>query len=105
VLDKPPQPDPSWDTANPDPATSSATWRVYNIGNGKQVELLDYIRAIEGALGMKAKLDLLPMQAGDVYGTHADTEALEKLTGFRPRTSVEEGVKRFVEWYRGYYKV
>src|SRR5438270_3742788 len=102
VLDKPPEPNASWDARKPDPATSSAPWRVYNIGNGKQVELMAYIRAIENALGMKAKVDLLPMQAGDVYLTHADTTALEKLTGFKPKTSVEEGVKRFVEWYRGY---
>ena len=105
VLDNPPEANASWDASKPDPATSSAPWRLYNIGNGKQVELMAYIRAIESALGMKAKVDLLPMQAGDVYLTHADTTALEKLTGFRPRTSVEEGVKKFVEWYRGYYKV
>ena len=80
-------------------------YRIFNIGNHERVELMRYIRAIESALGMKAKLDLLPMQPGDVQATEADTSALEAATGFRPNTSVEEGVKRFVEWYRGYYKV
>src|SRR5438270_2934548 len=102
VIDRPASSDPLWNAEKPDSARSSAPWRLYNIGNGKQVELMAYIRAIENALGMKAKVDLLPMQAGDVYLTHADTTALEKLTGFKPKTSVEEGVKRFVEWYRGY---
>jgi UDP-glucuronate 4-epimerase len=105
VMDKPAEPDASWRADAPTAATSSAPWRIYNIGNGERVELMRYIRAIETAVGKKAKLDLLPMQAGDVDATHADTGALEKLTGFKPRTSVEEGVKKFVEWYRGYYKV
>jgi UDP-glucuronate 4-epimerase len=105
VIDKPAATDPSWRGDHPDAATSSAPWRVYNIGNNHRVELMTYIRALENALGKKAKLDLSPMQAGDVYATEADTTALEKLTGFKPKTSVEEGVKKFVEWYREYYKV
>ena len=105
VADRPAEPDPSWRADNPSPATSSAPWRIYNIGNSRRVELMAYIRALENALGRKAKLELLPMQKGDVAATEADTKALEKLTGFRPTTSVEEGVKKFVEWYRGYYKV
>lgn len=105
VVDRPAEPDASWNAAEPDPSSSSAPWRIYNIGNSKPVELMRYIRALEDALGIKAKLELLPMQKGDVYATEADTTALEKLTGFRPKTSVEEGVKRFVEWYRGYYRV
>jgi UDP-glucuronate 4-epimerase len=105
VVDKPAQPDSSWRADRPNPATSSAAWRIYNIGNNHRVELMAYIRALESALGKKAKLEMLPMQKGDVAATEADTTALQKLTGFRPRTSVEEGVKRFVEWYRGYYKV
>lgn len=80
-------------------------YRIFNIGNHERVELMRYIRAIEAALGMKAKLDLLPMQPGDVQATEADTSALEAATGFRPSTPVEEGVRRFVEWYRGYYRV
>ena len=105
VMDRPAEKNAHWDANDPDPATSSAPWRIYNIGNNQRVELMTYIRAIEAALGMKGKLDLLPMQAGDVLATEADTSALEKATGFKPGTPVEEGVRRFVEWYRGYYKV
>lgn len=82
-----------------------APYRIFNIGNNDRVELMTYIRAIEAALGKKANLELLPMQAGDVAATEADTSALEAATGFRPATPVEEGVRRFVDWYRGYYKV
>jgi UDP-glucuronate 4-epimerase len=103
TADRPPAADPSWDSKASDAATSSAPWRVFNIGNCQSVELMRYIRAIETATGVMAKLDLLPMQAGDVAATEADTAALEGLTGFRPATPVEEGVRRFVEWYRGYY--
>ena len=105
VIDRPAQPDKLWDAGDPSPPTSAAPWRIYNIGNNRRVELMDYIRAIEEALGMKAKVEMLPMQPGDVMATEADTHALESLTGFRPKTPVREGVKRFVEWYRGYYKV
>ncbi len=80
-------------------------YRIFNIGNNRRVELMAYIRALEAALGKEAVLDLLPMQAGDVKATEADTTALGEATGFSPGTPVEEGVKRFVEWYRGYYKV
>ena len=80
-------------------------YRIFNIGNHDRVELMRYIRAIESALGREAKLDLLPMQPGDVQATEADTSALEAHTGFRPHTPVEEGVRRFVAWYRGYYQV
>jgi UDP-glucuronate 4-epimerase len=78
-------------------------YRIFNIGNHRRVELMDYIRAIEKALGREAKLEMLPMQPGDVRATEADTSALEAATGFRPATPVEEGVRRFVEWYREYY--
>jgi len=105
VIDRPARPDPAWDGDDPVPSTSSAPWRIYNIGNNQRVELMAYIRAIEKATGRQAKLQLLPMQAGDVAATEADTSALEEATGFRPRTSVEDGVAKFVEWYRGYYKV
>jgi UDP-glucuronate 4-epimerase len=105
VLDRPASPDPRWTGADPNPATSSAPWRLYNIGNHARVPLMRYIEALEAVLGMKAKLELLPMQAGDVPSTEADTSALEAAVGFKPSTPVEVGVRRFVEWYRAYYRV
>jgi UDP-glucuronate 4-epimerase len=103
VVDRPAAPDPQWDGDHPDPATSRAPWRIFNIGNHRRVELMAYIEALEAALGRKAKLDLLPMQPGDVRATEADASALEAATGFRPDTPIEEGVRRFVAWYREYY--
>ena len=103
VVDRPAAPDPEWNGDEPNPATSSAPWRIYNIGNHQRVDLMTYIHALEAALGKKAKLDLLPMQPGDVPATEADTSLLESATGFRPATPVEEGVRRFVDWYREYY--
>ncbi|MFM2163565.1 MAG: hypothetical protein RL325_2 [Planctomycetota bacterium] len=105
TLDRPAAPNAGFDPAHPDPGTSSAPWRVYNIGNSRPVELLDYIRAIEKATGRTAIMEMLPIQPGDVPDTFADTRALETDTGFRPSTPVEEGVARFVEWYRGHYGV
>ena len=104
VVDRPAAPDPAWNGAAPDPATSYAPWRLYNIGNNQPVKLMRYIEVLEQCLGRKAKLDLLPMQAGDVPATMADVSDLAAAVGFRPTTSVEEGVARFVEWYRDYYK-
>ena len=104
VVDRPAAPDPRWDAARPRADASSAPWRLYNIGNHQRVELMRYVRALEEALGMKAKIEHLPMQAGDVAATEADVSALESLTGFRPGTPVEEGVRRFVAWYRDYFK-
>jgi UDP-glucuronate 4-epimerase len=104
TVDHPPAKNAGWDAKNPDPSTSSAPWRIFNIGNSQRVELMRYIRAIESAAGKKAELQLLPMQAGDVLATEADTSALESVTGFKPATSVEEGVKRFVAWYRDFYR-
>jgi UDP-glucuronate 4-epimerase len=92
-----------WDGKEPDPGTSKAPWRVYNIGNSSPVELMDYISAIEKALGMEAKKNFLPLQAGDVPATSANVEALINDVGFKPDTPVEEGVKNFVDWYRSYY--
>jgi UDP-glucuronate 4-epimerase len=103
VVDRPAAPDPRWSGDAPHAARSSAPWRIFNIGNNQRVELMAYIRAIEDALGKKARLELLPMQAGDVAATEADTSALEAATGFRPRTPVAEGVARFVRWYLEYY--
>lgn len=104
VIDNPAGPDPAWDPADPLPASSSAPWRIFNIGNHQRVELMRYIRAIESALGRKAILDLQPMQPGDVEATEADTARLEAAVGFRPNTPVEEGVRRFVDWYLDYYE-
>ncbi len=103
VVDRPAQPDPAWSGDRPNAATSSAPWRLFNIGNNQRVELMAYIRAIEDALGRKAKLELLPMQAGDVAATEADTSALQAATGFKPRTPVAVGVANFVKWYLDYY--
>jgi UDP-glucuronate 4-epimerase len=105
VTDRPAEPDPGWRSAAPAAASSQVPWRIYNIGNSHPVELMRFIRALEAALGRTAKLELLPMQAGDVEATEADTSALDREVGFKPSTSVEEGVKRFVDWYRDYYGV
>lgn len=104
VLDRPAQPNPKWDSVNPDPSTSSAPYRVYNIGNHQPVELLRLIELLEQALDKKAEKVMLPMQPGDVPATYADVDDLEHDIGFKPRTSIESGVRRFVEWYRGFYR-
>jgi len=105
VLARPPKPDPSWDREIADAATSYAPHRVYNIGNSQPVELLDFIAALEMALGKKAKKEMLPFQQGDVLATHADVSDLERDVDFRPQTSIEEGICEFVKWYRSYYRV
>jgi UDP-glucuronate 4-epimerase len=105
VLARPPAPDPAWSGDRPDPGTSQAPYRVYNIGNDRPVELLRYIEVLEACLGRKAKKNFLPMQPGDVPMTRADVEDLARDIGYRPRTTVEEGVVRFVEWYRAHYRV
>ncbi|MBF0262248.1 MAG: NAD-dependent epimerase [Magnetococcales bacterium] len=105
VLDRIPTPDPDWTGARPDPASSSAPYRIYNIGNNQPVELMDYIAALEESLGMTAQKNFLPMQPGDVPATWADVDDLDRDVGFRPRTPVREGVERFVAWYREYYRV
>lgn len=103
VMAKPAAPDPEWSGERPDPATSHAPHRVYNIGNNRPVELGHLIAVLEKALGRSAVKNLLPMQPGDVPATYADIDDLEAAVGFRPRTSIEEGVRRFVDWYRTYY--
>jgi len=105
VLDHTAAADPSWTGDDPDPARSYAPWRVFNIGNNRPIELLEYIGVIEECLGRKANLDLLPMQPGDVPSTMADVSELEKTVGFRPATTVREGVRRFIDWYREFYAV
>jgi UDP-glucuronate 4-epimerase len=105
VLDQRAEPDPAWTGDAPDPARSYAPYRVFNIGNNKPVLLLDYIAALEGALGRKATLDLLPMQPGDVISTRADVSELEKAVGFHPSITISEGIARFVTWYKDYFQV
>jgi UDP-glucuronate 4-epimerase len=100
-----PTPDPSWNGDAPDPATSLAPYRVFNIGNHRPVELLTLIGILENALGKKAILNLAPIQPGDVPATYADVDALVDAVGFAPATPIEEGIKRFVAWYRHYYGI
>ncbi len=100
-----PQADASWTVEQGSPATSSAPYRVYNIGNSDPVTLMDYITALETALGKVAQKNMMPMQPGDVLETSADTRALYEVIGFKPQTSVADGVARFVEWYKTFYKV
>ncbi len=104
VLDNTAKPNPDWTGDAPDSGTSYAPFRIYNIGNNSPVELLDYIGAIEKALGKKANKNMLPLQPGDVPATYADVDDLVNDVGFKPATPVEEGVQRFVDWYRDYYK-
>jgi UDP-glucuronate 4-epimerase len=104
TADKPPEPNPDWNTDAPDPATSSAPYRVYNIGNNSPVELMDFIAAIEKAIGREAKKVFLPRQPGDVPKTFANVDDIVRDIGFRPSTPITEGVARFVDWYRSYYK-
>lgn len=99
------QPNPEWDSNNPDPATSNAPFRIFNIGNNNPVKLSAYIEAIEESLGKKAIKDLLPLQPGDVPDTYADSSELEKATGYKPATPVKEGVANFVKWYRDFYQL
>jgi UDP-glucuronate 4-epimerase len=98
-------PNPQWRGDAPDPATSAAPYRLYNIGNHTPVKLLDYIACIEKATGKTAKKNMLPMQPGDVPDTFADVDALKADVGFEPRTPIDVGVARFVEWYRSYYRI
>ena len=104
VLDTPAQSNPDWNGASPDPGTSKAPWRVYNIGNNEPVELMRYIEVLEDCLGKKAEMNMLPLQPGDVPDTYANVEDLVNDMGYKPEMTVEEGVRRFVEWYRGYYR-
>lgn len=100
-----PQPDPSWDGGSPDPGTSYAPYRIYNIGGSRPVRLMDFIGVLEKTLGKDAQKNMLPLQKGDVVATCADAQDLEDAVGFRPRVTVEEGIGHFVRWYREYYRV
>lgn len=105
VIDNPPAGNHAWEAAHPDPSTSTAPYKVYNIGNNSPVRLLDFIEAIETCIGKKAEKQLMPMQPGDVAATCADVQDLVKNLGYKPNTRVQDGIRRFVEWYRDYYKV
>jgi len=104
MLGNPPLPEPSWDATDPDPATSSSPYRIYNIGNNKPVRLTDFVAAIEKATGKKARVTMKPMQPGDVERTWADVDELVRDYDYRPSTPIQEGVDRFIEWYLDYYK-
>jgi UDP-glucuronate 4-epimerase len=100
-----PRADPNWLGNCPDPATSFAPYRIYNIGNNNPVELLEFIRILERQLGRKAEMNMLPIQPGDVPATYADIDDLMRDVGFKPATPIEDGIKHFLKWYREYYKV
>ncbi|OUU28708.1 MAG: capsular biosynthesis protein CpsI [Candidatus Endolissoclinum sp. TMED37] len=104
-LDQPAKGNPNWTGKNPDPSSSSDPWRIYNIGNNQPIQLLEYIDALEKNLGIKAEKNLLPMQLGDVPDTYADSNNLQNQFGYKPSTSVYEGVSKFVEWYKNYYNL
>jgi len=104
VMDNPPAGNPVWSGDNPDPATSYANYRVFNIGNNNPVKLMDFVEAIENAVGKKAIKNFMPLQAGDVPSTCADVSELEAAVGFKPDTSIQVGINRFVDWYRDYFK-
>ena len=103
VVDKPAEKEANWDSFAPDPSSSQAPWRIYNIGNNSPVELLDYIKSIENSLGVSARKELLPIQPGDVPDTFADVDDLVKDFNYKPSTSIEMGVEKFIRWYNEYY--
>lgn len=105
VLDKPATSDKSWNSDKPDPATSSAPYRIYNIGNNNPVNLLNYIEALEKSLGKKAKKELLPLQPGDVINTYADVDDLVKYFNYKPSITIEEGIQNFASWYIDYHEL
>jgi UDP-glucuronate 4-epimerase len=105
ILGSPPQPNPAWRGDAPDPGSSYAPYRIYNIGNNQPVNLLSFIHALEECLGIKAEMEFLPLQPGDVPATYADVDDLTRDFGFKPRTSIESGIRQFVTWYRDFYQV
>jgi UDP-glucuronate 4-epimerase len=105
VLDKIPEPNPTWSGDAPDPSSSKAPYKLYNIGNNQPIELMHFIEVLEDCLGRKAQKNMLPLQPGDVLATYADVDNLVKDVGFKPNTSIEKGMEYFVAWYRDYYKV
>jgi len=105
TLDNPATSNPRWNSNQPDPATSKAPWRIYNIGNNKPVQLMDYINALEKTLGKKAKINFLSLQPGDVPDTHANVDNLKKKFNYKPSTPIIDGVSNFVKWYKDYYQI
>ena len=105
IQDVVPEPNSEWTVEQGSPATSSAPYRVYNIGHGSPVKLMEFIESLEDALGIEAKKNFMPMQPGDVYATYADTQDLFEATGYKPQVGVKEGVKAFADWYKDYYKL
>jgi UDP-glucuronate 4-epimerase len=105
VMDKPPRGNPDWSGKQPDPSSSTAPYKIYNIGNNNPVNLMDFIEAIEDALGKKAKKNMVPLQLGDVPATWADVNDLTEDFGYRPSTPLKEGIKKFIAWYRSFYNV
>ncbi len=105
IINKIPEPNPDWDSDSPDSATSFAPYRLFNIGNNNPVELMKYIEVLEDKLNKKAIKNFLPLQPGDVPSTYADVDDLVDAVGFKPKTSIEEGISNFVDWYRSYYKI
>jgi len=103
VMDNPAKGNPEWSGNSPDPASSYANYRIYNIGNNNPIKLMDFVNAIENAVGKKANTNLMPMQPGDVQSTFADVSELESAVGFKPSTSLQDGIDIFIDWYKGYY--
>jgi UDP-glucuronate 4-epimerase len=104
LVDRAPAGNPAFSTASPDPASSSAPWRLFNIGNNKPVELFEVVRLLEETIGKKAKCELVPIQPGDVPATYANVDDLMREVGFQPSTPIVEGIARFVAWYRAYHR-
>jgi UDP-glucuronate 4-epimerase len=102
-MKRPPVANPQWDREHPDVASSYAPYKVYNIGNNRPTELMEFIAVLQDTLGMKAEMNLLPLQPGDVLETYADVDELIRDVGFRPSTSIQQGLPRFVDWYRQYH--
>ncbi|MEJ9317615.1 NAD-dependent epimerase/dehydratase family protein, partial [Halalkalibacterium halodurans] len=105
LLEQPPQANPNWDFEHPMASSSYAPYKIYNIGNNQPVKLMDFIETLEKHLGIEAKKEFLPMQPGDVQATYADIDDLQQATGFTPSTSIDEGLKKFVDWFKTYYNV
>ena len=105
IINKPATPNPDWNSNKPDPGSSNAPWRIYNIGNSKPINLMDYIKAIENTLNKKAIIQFLPLQAGDVEATYADVNDLIKDFNYKPITDIEDGISNFVAWYKAFYKI
>ena len=105
IIKKIPEPNPNWSGTTPDPASSSGPYRLYNIGSNRPVELMDYVQEIEKNLGMTAKLNMMPMQDGDVRKSHADVDNLVRDFEYAPKWNIKNGIKSFIQWYIDYYKV